>query len=83
MAGSPLRNSGAATTEVDAKAELPRLFHRLNNQLGVILANAELLETRLGDNAQRARAAQITAGVIEAITAVQQIRSIAEPRSDR
>ena len=24
--------------------DLARLFHRLNNQLGVILANAELLE---------------------------------------
>jgi hypothetical protein len=64
-------------------SDVPRLFHRLNNQLGVILANAELLESRLGDHAQRARAAQIVAGAIEAMAAVQQLRGIAEPVSDR
>ncbi len=35
------------------------LFHRLNNQLGVILANAELLEARLTDETQRARASLV------------------------
>lgn len=63
--------------------DVPRLFHRLNNQLGVILANAELLESRLGDDAQRARAAQIVTGTIEAMAAVQELRGIAEPDSDR
>ncbi len=63
--------------------DVPRLFHRLNNQLGVILANAELLETRLGDSPQRARATQIVAGAIEAMAAVQELRGIADPRSDR
>ena len=32
------------------------LFHRLNNQLGIILANAELLEAKLAEDAARARA---------------------------
>ena len=32
------------------------LFHRLNNQLGIILANAELLEAKLADEISRARA---------------------------
>ena len=32
------------------------LFHRLNNQLGIILANAELLEAKLGEETGRARA---------------------------
>ena len=50
------------------------MFHRLNNQLGVILANAELLEARLTDETQRARAAQVVAGTLEAITAVQDLR---------
>jgi hypothetical protein len=65
------------------ESDVPRLFHRLNNQLGVILANAELLESRLGDHAQRARATQIVAGAIEAMAAVQELRGIAEPVSDR
>ena len=45
-----------------------------NNQLGIILANAELLEARLTDNASIARASQIVASAVEAISAVQRIR---------
>ena len=71
------------SAEARIQADLARVFHRLNNQLGVILANAELLEGRLGDPAQRARAGQIGAGAIEAIAAVQEIRSIVEPPPDR
>ena len=69
--------------EARSQADLAKLFHRLNNQLGVILANAELLESRLSDETQRSRASQIGAGAIEAIAAVQDIRSIVEPPSDR
>jgi hypothetical protein len=29
--------------------ELRRLFHQLNNQLGIILAHAELMETKAAD----------------------------------
>ena len=32
------------------------LLHKLNNQLGVILAHAELLENKAQDAAQKARA---------------------------
>ena len=39
-------------------ADLRALFHRLNNQLGIILAHAELLEAKAADDAQpRARGA--------------------------
>ena len=38
-------------------AELRLLFHRLNNQLGIILAHAELLEAKAPDDLNRARAA--------------------------
>jgi len=63
--------------------DLPRLFHRLNNQLGVILANAELLENRITDDTHRARAAQVVSGAIEAIAVVQELRRIAGPTSAR
>ena len=35
------------------------LLHKLNNQLGVILAHAELLETKAQDASQKARASQV------------------------
>ena len=38
--------------------ELQALFHRLNNQLGIVLAHAELLEAKASDAANRERAAQ-------------------------
>jgi adenylate kinase len=56
-----------------ANPDLPRLFHHLNNQLGVILANAELLERRLGDE-HRARAEQVVSGALEAIETARRIR---------
>jgi hypothetical protein len=54
--------------------EVVRLFHRLNNQLGVVLANAELLEHRLADDALRGRAEQVVSGTLEAINTAQQLR---------
>ena len=51
-----------------------RLFHRLNNQLGVVLANAELLEHRLADDALRVRAEQVVSGTLEAINTAQKLR---------
>ena len=63
--------------------DLSRLFHRLNNQLGVILANAELLESRLSDETQRARASQIVAGAVDAIASVQELRRVVAPESEK
>jgi hypothetical protein len=54
--------------------EVVRLFHRLNNQLGVVLANAELLEHRLADDALRVRAEQVVSGTLEAINTAQKLR---------
>lgn len=69
----------APNLEPDASAgELVSLFHRLNNQLGVILANAELLENRLTDDSHRARAGQLVIGTLDAITTAQKIRLITE-----
>ena len=63
----------------EPESELARLFHRLNNQLGVILANAELLEKRLVDQTQRDRAGQVVASSLDAISTIQLIRRIADP----
>jgi len=54
--------------------DLGLLFHRLNNQLGIILANAELLESKLKDEISRARAAQIVSSVLDALTTAREIR---------
>ena len=46
-----------ARSPMDHSPELRLLFHRLNNQLGIILAHAELLEAKAADEMNRARAA--------------------------
>jgi hypothetical protein len=54
------------------------MFHRLNNQLSIILANAELLEVQLSDPAQRARAAQVVASTLEAMATARDLRAEAD-----
>ncbi|MDA1305653.1 MAG: hypothetical protein O2917_00140 [Acidobacteria bacterium] len=57
--------------------DMTSLFHALNNHLGIILANAELLEHRLVEEQHRARAGQVVASALDAIQASNQIRQIA------
>jgi hypothetical protein len=59
-------------------SELRLLFHRLNNQLGIILAHAELLEAKAMDDVNRARAAQIVASVLDAMGTAREIRGRSE-----
>ena len=54
--------------------DLGLLFHRLNNQLGIILANAELLEAKSGDEPGRARASQVVLSVMDAMATTREIR---------
>ena len=54
--------------------DLGMLFHRLNNQLGIILANAELLETKSADEMERARASQVVSSVLDAMVTAKEIR---------
>jgi hypothetical protein len=57
-----------------ATDDLPSLIHRLNNQLGVILAHAELLEAKAPDDAHRARATQVVSAALQAVSLARQIR---------
>ena len=58
--------------------DLGRLFHQLNNQLGIVLANAELLESRAPDDAARARAAQVVSSALDALSTARDIRKLME-----
>jgi hypothetical protein len=49
----------------------------LNNQLGVILAHAELIEAKAADEAQRARANQVVSAALEAMAIARELRSSA------
>jgi hypothetical protein len=68
-----------ARTSVDEPPDLGLLFHRLNNQLGIILANAELLEAKVADENTRARASQVVASVLEAMATAREIRNRSKP----
>ena len=59
--------------------DLRLLFHRLNNQLGIILAHAELLEAKSADDTNRARAAQLVSSALDAMGTAKSIRQITEP----
>lgn len=61
-------------TAGDDTSDLGLLFHRLNNQLGIILANAELLEAKSADEMARARATQVVGSVLDAMTTAREIR---------
>jgi len=50
------------------------LLHKLNNQLGVILAHAELLETKAHDAAQKARASQVVNAALQAMAVSRELR---------
>ena len=54
--------------------ELRVLFHRLNNQLGIVLAHAELLESKVTDAPNRARASQVVASALEAMGTIKDLR---------
>jgi hypothetical protein len=58
----------------DMDTDIRVLFHRLNNQLGIILAHAELLEAKAGDDTSRARAAQVVTSVLDAMGTAKEIR---------
>lgn len=76
MRPSSLHDSRAEALE--AHPELRLLFHQLNNQLGIILAHAELLEVKAADGLIRARAAQVVSSVLDAMGTAREIRRRSE-----
>lgn len=59
--------------------QLRQLFHQLNNQLGIVLAHAELLEAKSSDMTHRARAEQVVKSVLDAMGTAKEIRRRSEP----
>lgn len=72
-------DSGRPATGPAVDADLRLLFHRLNNQLGIILAHAELLEAKSADDLNRARAAQLVSSALDAMGTAKSIRQLTEP----
>jgi hypothetical protein len=60
------------------RAGVRQLFHTLNNQLGIILSHAELIEAKAQDERQKARASQVVIATVEALTTARQIRQAVE-----
>jgi hypothetical protein len=60
-------------------AELRQLFHKLNNQLGIILSHGELLELKSTDASNKSRATQVVSGALEALATTRLIRAKAIP----
>jgi hypothetical protein len=72
---SQLRESATtADSALQAAGDLRVLFHRLNNQLGIILACAELLELKAVDDVSRTRATEVVAKVLDAMGTAKEIR---------
>lgn len=57
-----------------APESLDELFHRLNNLLGIVLVNAELLEAKASDETTRSRANQVVTSVLDALSAARSLR---------
>ena len=64
----------ALAAAMEQPPDLRFLLHRLNNQLGIVLAHAELLENKAGDEASRARAGQVITSILDAMGTAKEIR---------
>ena len=73
MSRGPGSRRPAFAAEPQAE-ELRLLFHQLNNQLGIILACAELLELKALDDVSRTRASEVVAKVLDAMGTAKEIR---------
>jgi hypothetical protein len=76
-ARQPVRDAVPPGTSEPESAEA--LFHRLNNLLGVVLVNAELLESKAPDASSQARAGQVVASVLDALATARALRQRVGP----
>ena len=65
-------------SEPKAPDEMSRLFHRLNNQLGIVLAHAEMLEEKAVDETHRQHAARVVSSVLDALGTSREIRRLSD-----
>ena len=65
----------AAHVPADDFGDIGALFHRLNNELGIILSHAELLEAKAVDDISRSRASQVVTSVLDAMGTARSIRA--------
>lgn len=70
----PVVAAAPASQAAGSPESLDELFHRLNNLLGIVLVNAELLENRAVDDTTRARAGQVVTSVLDALATVRSLR---------
>ena len=71
---TPRRSSKLKVTRLALTTDSKELLHKLNNQLGVILAHAELLETKAQDASQKARASQVVNAALQAMAVSRELR---------
>lgn len=69
------KDAVSEAAKVPTLTELGELFHKLNNELGVILSHAELLEAKSDGEKNRSRAAQVVTAALEAMGTARQIRA--------
>jgi len=70
----PLMPDPVSPGPLGGDADAREMFHRLNNQLGIILAHAELLEAKAVDATDRARAAQVVTSTLDAMSTARELR---------
>jgi hypothetical protein len=70
--------AGVSETSMD-DVELRQLFHKLNNQLGIILSHGELLELKSTDDSNKSRATQVVTGALEALATTRLLRAKTMP----
>jgi hypothetical protein len=67
--------------------DLARVVSQLNNQLGILLANAELLESKCENAHDRRRATVVVASALEAMAAARElglrVDDLADPPASR